>query len=406
MALRLTWLSNSGLTQTGYGNQTALFVPRIQKLGHALAVHAFYGCEGSMLEADGITIFPKHIDPYGNDIVGAHAQHFGADAILSLIDAWVMRPEQWNGVPWVAWAPIDSDFVHAPDGTVKNYGKVMDALRRAQVAIAYSKFGHDRMREAGIDALYVPHGVSTTDYAPMSQAEARQRMGWPTDAYVVGMVAANKGWPSRKAWPEHIAAFARFRHDHPDARLYLHTSLGVNNEYGGVNLAAIMEQYGLQPGVDVAWCDQYRNVLGFPTSDMRLVYNTFDVFMNVSCGEGFGIPAVEAQACGVPIITGDWTAQAELCFAGWLVPRTKAHPEWTPLEAVQWRPHPDGIADALVEAYRHRGDEALRQQARNGAMAYDADTVTETYWKPALEEVERRLSAPVLVAGPVGREAA
>ena len=41
----------------------------------------------------------------------------------------------------------------------------------AAIPIAMSRFGQERL--AGVDALYVPHGVDTTVFAPRAQAEAR-----------------------------------------------------------------------------------------------------------------------------------------------------------------------------------------------------------------------------------------
>jgi glycosyltransferase involved in cell wall biosynthesis len=32
--------------------------------------------------------------------------------------------------------------------------------------------------------------------------------------------------------------------------------------------------------------------------------------------EGYGVPMLEAQACGTPVITGRWTAQAEVVGSG------------------------------------------------------------------------------------------
>ena len=42
---------------------------------------------------------------------------------------------------------------------------------------------------------------------------------------MVGIVAVNKGAPSRKSLAEMIEAFAIFRARHDDALLYLHTEL-------------------------------------------------------------------------------------------------------------------------------------------------------------------------------------
>lgn len=36
-------------------------------------------------------------------------------------------------------------------------------------------------------------------------------------------------------------------------------------------------------------------------------------------GEGFGIPIIEAQAAGCPVIVTDCTAMTELCLSGWLI---------------------------------------------------------------------------------------
>jgi glycosyltransferase involved in cell wall biosynthesis/SAM-dependent methyltransferase len=390
MTLKISWFSNAPFASTGYGCQTRLTVPRLQALGHELQVTAFYGLEGAVITIPGprgpIPVYPRGYHPYGADVWSAHAAHFGADVCISLMDAWVFQPEQNpEHVPWVPYFPVDMEPLPPP---------IRRQVERAQARIVMSKFGGRMLDAAGLDYYYIPHMVDTNTYRPRVQAEARTKIGLPADAFLVGMVAANKGNPSRKAFQQQIEAFAAFRRRHSDAVLYLHTTRSEHGEGQGINLPELVRYLGLRDGVDVLWPDQYLNMLGYPDEHMAQLYSAFDVHMLVSMGEGFGIPTLEAQSCGCPVITAGWTASEELCFSGWRVDKTDAQPWWTPLASYQYVPHPGAIVERLEAAYNARGDLAIRRAARDGALAYDCARVVQEGWKPVLEHIEAGLKAP------------
>ncbi len=49
-----------------------------------------------------------------------------------------------------------------------------------------------------------------------------------------------------------------------------------------------------------------------PAEDLPFVYNLADLFVYPSIYEGFGLPVIEAMACGVPVITSDCSALKEI----------------------------------------------------------------------------------------------
>jgi len=161
----------------------------------------------------------------------------------------------------------------------------------------------------------------------------------------------------------------------------------------------MLDAVGLVVDRDVFFVEQYYYISGMiPHAQMALTYNGMDVLLNVTMKEGFGVPLIEAQAAGTPVITGDWTANAELCFAGWKVPRLCAEVYgrtiyddalYGPLGGYGVMPRVSAIVDALEKAYRV-GD-CLSTTARAGALPFDVQAVAERYWRPLLAEIERRL---------------
>jgi len=375
--MRITWLSNAPWTNSGYGQQTKMFAKRLTDAGHDIAVVGYFGLEGGVLNFDGYTVFPKFRHPYANDIFISHSQSWGAQIGISLMDTWVMEPENYPvGFHWVPWYPVD----HEPMPNIVR-SKIGQAFKR----IAMSRFGERMTHLAGLDCYYVPHGIETATFKPYDKMAMREELKIPKDKWVVGTVAMNKGNPSRKNFYEMVEGFADFKKSHKDAFYFLQTDKG---EHGTdvVNLPELLIGYGLAEGEDYMFCNQYNNIVGFPPEYMAKLYSALDVHMLVSAGEGFGIPTIEAQACGCPVIVGDWTASSELCFSGHKIDRKDAQKFWTGLAAFQYRPHTRAIARKLALEYKTPTPTA--KTIEHIKAEYDADVVMEKYWKPVLAEIE------------------
>lgn len=380
--MKINWWSNAPWASTGYGNQTRLFTKRIHALGYPMSITANYGLQGGRLMDGDIPIYPIVKHPFALDVMNEHAIHAGADCIISLFDIWPIDIQL--DLPWFPWFPIDNEPIPTP---------VLRVAHSATNGITMSRFGQRMAANSGLNTWYVPHGVETNIFKPVDRIEARKRLNLPQNAFIVGMVAANKGNPPRKAFFEQITAFAALKRKHADALLYLHTDDGT---HGGdvVNLPQFCQRVGLRFGVDVLFVDQYSYALGLQYPYMVDLYNAFDVLSMVSLGEGFGIPLIEAQACGCPVITGDWTSMSELCFGGWKVDKKEAHPIYSDrMDAFQYIPDAGAIAERMEAAYDVRDNDEYRKFAREGALYYDADTILERDWKPVLAEMEEIINA-------------
>lgn len=362
---------------TGYGQQTRIFAPRIRDLGHDVAISAYWGLGGSVIGWEGMTVFPGD-EQWGNRNIRLWSTAHQADLVITLMDVWVLTSKKLKDVPLACWVPVD----HEPAPP-----KVIEFFKRTGATpIAMSRFGERMLAAAGLEPLYVPHGCETEIMRPRPETRkaTRERLSIPDGGFLVGMVAANQGnAPPRKAFPQVFQAFARLRARHDDVFLFLHTDptgVGVKQ---GVNLGRLAESCGIPKGA-VASTDPMRYELGLQPAEMTDLYSAFDVLANPSYGEGFGVPILEAQACGCPVVVTDCTAMTELCGDGWLV---KGDPWFNAQqESFQTVPSVDGIYGAFEAAYERRG-QGPSEKAREFALAYDADRVLAEYWIPALERL-------------------
>jgi glycosyltransferase involved in cell wall biosynthesis len=327
-----------------------------------------------------VTVYPSGPLPYGNDMVRGHAGMFEADVVVSLMDVWVQ--EYWgrklshDNVLFCPWLPVDQE--PAPR-------LVVERLHKAHQPIAMSLFGRRMLQDAGVaNVAYVPHVYDQRVHKPGDRAAARRALGLPEDRYIIGMVMANKGTPARKCWAEQLRAYAELRRRLPQAWLYLHTLLQPTEQ--GIDLERLLANLGLEPGRDYGYTNAYEYIVGWQESRLATLMQAVDILSNASMGEGFGVPILEAQACGTPVVTTACTSMPELTWAGVCVEKT--HPYWTPLEAWAYMPDVPSLVEAYQALYERLSDPAqateLRTAAVRGAAPYEAATVRDAFWAPLL----------------------
>lgn len=331
---------------------------------------------------DGFVCYPAGNDPYGNDVIGPHTRNFGANVVCTLIDAWVLRNFSQSVAPALAlcWLPIDHEPVPQ---------RVLDSIADIHLPITYAKWGHKMLSEAGVENHYIPHGVEPAIYRVYPDREKvrdfKAKFTGRADTHLTLMVAANKGYPPRKAFPEQLQGWAQFAKDKPHARLHIHTE--PTPMYGGIDFGPLVADLGIAD--KVSFPERYENFMGYPQERLALLYNTADMFMGASMSEGFGIPLVEAQACGCPVVTTNFSAMPELVRWGEAVEPLCRF--WTPMNAWQVLPDPRQIAEVL-ERYHADWQDAggdwplsLRQSCSAAIHAeYDWDMIVDQQWKPLM----------------------
>lgn len=371
-----------GCQFSGYGVQTAIWTKQLQKLGHDVTISTYWGIQGGATRWNDMTVLPGFGNAYCTPSLHQHAKMTNPDLIITLGDVWVMDPGLLRDLPVAHWLPSDCRPMSLADRNVVEQSG-------AQL-IAMSRFGFQNFRSAGFSPVYVPHGIDTTVFRPLNRKkELRESCGLSEDQFIIGINQANND-AIRKGLPEQMLAFAKFAKHHPDAILTLHS--GVHQD-GGQDLEAVAENLGILDQVRVV--DQYRYTSGMISpQDLNEWYNVIDVLSQAVYAEGFGLPVVEAQAAGTPVITTDASSLAELNPHGLQV---GGQPFWNGVHKGWWI-HPDvsGIVNAYELAYERRHDTDV-DQLRKFGCEFDYNRVSEEFMEPAVEELLARMGKRVLV---------
>jgi len=387
----ICWHSNFAGAGTGYGVQTAQVARQIKATGRPITLSNNYGTQGFITEWEGIETLPTGFHPYSADILSAHRSYAEEQtgrptALVTLFDTWVFKGSKLDDVPVIAsWVPID----HTPAPP-----DVLEWCRRDNVLpIAMAQFGARMLDAAGIDHRYVPHGVDTQIFRPGATVDGttgRQLLNIPEDAFVVGMIAANKGVaPMRKAWGENLLALGQFMAQHNDVYVYLHTE--KRGAQGGVDLVQLAGSCNI-PEDRIVWTDQWAYYAGLPPFVLATLMGAMDVNLAASRGEGFGVPVLESAACGVPSIVSNFTAQPELVEGHGYI--AAVQPMWDAAQNAWFAtPLVHSVLEELEHAYNTAKDPLRKATARSFAETYDQRLVFKNYWLPVLTEIDELMAA-------------
>jgi D-inositol-3-phosphate glycosyltransferase len=224
------------------------------------------------------------------------------DVIVILQDPWnikeyldqIRRIGLKNVPPIVAWLAVDA----------KNQQSA-PVLNELAHVVVWTKFAADELRASGYTGTpsIVSLGVDTSIYYSRDRAKSRSLVCPPTlppDAYLVGCVGRNQ---PRKRLDLTIAYFADWvtRYDVRNAYLYLH--IAPTGDVG-CDIRSLVRYYGLSGRVIIA---ETMLGMGHDENTMAHVYSALDCYLTTTQGEGWGLPALEAMACGVPCVVPDWS---------------------------------------------------------------------------------------------------
>ena len=381
--------SNSYDMPTGYGQQVKYLVDRLKRSGIDVAMLSNYGLEGikqTLKTPYGkVPHFARGTDAYSNDSAPVDHDTWRKlnpeqkDLLITLYDVWVMTSPGYDKIDNIAsWVPVDHETLPP---------KVEKWLRKPNVTpIAMAPHGVRLMESKDIACEYIPHSIETKIYKPTFELPNKQNIYdymKSEDKFVVGMVAANKANAllHRKAFSENILAFSIFHKKHPDSMLYIHTDPVAPGL--GWNLIELVEAAGL-PKESVAFPHPLEYRYGIPKGQLAAMYTGMDVMLAASYGEGFGVPTVEAQACGTRVIASSWAASPDLVSKdSWLI---DGQPVWDASQSAWWRtPGVPAIVKALELAYEQgRG---RSQEAIDFAKQFDVETVWQKHWEPTLKKL-------------------
>lgn len=259
-----------------------------------------------------------------NDVLLAYRP----DIVMDIRDWWMLEFEQrspfrdffhWALMPTVDAAPQNSQWINT--------------YHSADSVFAYSEFGRDTMLSQckDINFIDVASPAASAVFSPSpNKREHKERFGLSADSKIIGTVMRNQ---RRKLYPELFESFAELlkRTQDPNLFLYCHTYYPDV----GWDIPELIQRYNLENRIlftyrctkcnsinpdffqnSVQSCPRCKSLssqmVGINNSiseeDLANIYNCFDIYVQYSNSEGFGMPQLEAAHCGLPVVSVYYSA--------------------------------------------------------------------------------------------------
>ena len=333
---------------------------------------------------------------------------FKPDIVLCYRDPWMdnwiqdaaTRPYfHWVWMPTVDSSPQRQEWV--------------STFSECDAVLAYSEFGGKVLEEQGKERINfigcASPGIDPDIYKPFPKQQLRTEMGIDPDCFIVGTVMRNQ---KRKLFFELMKSFRLFLDESPSAIgsksfLYLHTSYPekngwdipdgiMQNQLGGKvlmtyickNCKHFFPSLFQDALTKCKFCNQVTAVcptvsFGLSVPDLAKIYNLFDIYVQYAICEGFGMPQVEAAACGVPIAATDYSAMYDVLrfTQGYPIPVRTFFRE---IETNAERAYPDNevLASTLTKFFSKKSSDRMQESMivrKKTIERYNWDDTSKTW---------------------------
>jgi len=349
--LKILWCGEASFLNTGYAIYAKEVLSRLHETGkYEIAELACYARPDSP-KNDRVpwTIYPNM--PVSEEESAAYDSNpkyqfgewrfdyvcldFQPDVVIDIRDWWMMEYQQRavfrDFYKWIIMPTVDSR---------PQQEQYISTYMSADGVFTYSEFGQEVL-EADSNGLLDVSGVASPGanfehFKPTTNKEQhKDEFGFVEGTNIIGTIMRNQ---RRKLYPNLISSFREMLDNNQQLQkntfLYIHTAFPDL----GWDIPYFIKKYNMGNHTlftykcrsceyffpsfyqdSVAVCPKCSRVATMPTtafglSDQELssVINCFDLYVQYSICEGFGMPQVEAAACGVPVVTVDYSAMSSV----------------------------------------------------------------------------------------------
>lgn len=302
---------------------------------------------------------------------------FQPDVVVDIRDYWMNQYQAMSCLrKYFKWAIMPTiDSAPQQDSWVSTY-------LTADAIFTYSDWARDVIKQQTSNSIkYIDTlspGINTSIFKMQNILEARSKLSIRGDNFIIGSVMRNQ---KRKLIPDLIASTRKLidsveQESLPNKKifLYLHTSYP---DYMGWEIPKLLKEHRMLNRTLFTYvCRDCRNIFadvyagpsrqcphcknnnsnmpsasdGATDEQLALIYNSFDIYVQYSICEGFGVPQIEAGACGTPVATVNYSAMEDI------VKKIEAYPinilsRFKELETQAIRVYPDN--DHLIEILKN-----------------------------------------------------
>lgn len=299
--------------------------------------------------------------------------------------------------------------------------------QNAELVVPYTRWAKDVLNSTcGNKINLFPKvanaGINPNEFYPIENKKAHKIKYFGQDINIVGLVMRNQ---KRKLIADILIAFRKFLEllkntneleTYSKTYLYLHTSFPEEN---GWDIPSLLLEYGLLDKVyftykcrncgavypnkfnsGIAVCNKCNHKAvcmagsynGVKTEELNEIYNLFDIFIQYAICEGFGMPQVEAAACGLQTAAVDYSAMSEIMenVDGIKIPVDRVFREME-INADRVYPNNDYTAQMLYDFFINTSENVkLQNQIKIREKCLSAYTWDNVYkvWEEAFDSID------------------